>query len=362
MLRLLRSVHAWAGAFLSMLLAVLGLSGALLVLKKDYLRLVIPEARAQVALTPEQVGAALEAVEAQFERDTLRYVSMAEPGFALHKVVFRNGSAAYADQSGAIVAEWGKNGRPEEWLFDLHHYLLMGDTGKIIAGLAGLAAVLMVVTGLIIVVPALRSFAWRLWPASSRRRDLLAHHRDLGVIFALPVAIFALTGSAIVFHKPTKSIIAAATFSQPTSFERPSAGNGDVDWPQALANAYREAPQASPRIVSWPAAADAPASVRLRQPMEWHQNGRTYVYVDPATSRAVGVNDAQKLSRGERAYNAIYPIHSAGVGGRLYDLFSIFSGVALTALGCVGVWTFAVRQRRGLLRKRENRKSASRNI
>ena len=119
-----------------------------------------------------------------------------------------------------------------------------------------------------------------------------------------------------------------------------------MNWPQALASAYETAPHASPRIISWPSAENAPASIRMRQRMEWHQNGRTYVYIDPSTNRAVGYNDAQELSRSDRAYNAIYPLHSAGVGGRLYDLLSALSGLALSVLGCGGLWTFCIRQHR----------------
>ncbi len=352
MLRLLRSLHAWAGAFLSLLLVVLGLSGTLLVFKKDYVRLVIPEARQSVSLAPENVATALNAIEGQFGREDLRYVLLAEPGFALHKVMLHGGGAAYTDQSGSVVAQWQKNGRFEEWLFDLHHYLLAGTTGKTIAGLAGLAAVLMIITGLIITMPLLRRFAWRIWPRTAARRDLLEQHRDLGIIFAIPLALFTLTGAAIVFSAQAKSILAAVTFSQPKPFERPIAEGGAIDWLPALTNAQAQFPSASMRIVSWPRSGNAPLSIRMRQPMEWHQNGRTYVFIDPATSRALAAKDAQRLSLGERAFHAIYPLHSAGIGGRWYDFATALSGLVLAILGCGGLWTFSIRLYRTRARQR----------
>ena len=45
MMGVLRTVHAWAGAILSLLLLVLGLTGTLLVFEDDWLRLTVPEAR-----------------------------------------------------------------------------------------------------------------------------------------------------------------------------------------------------------------------------------------------------------------------------------------------------------------------------
>ena len=41
--------------------------------------------------------------------------------------------------------------------------------------------------------------------------------------------------------------------------------------------------------------------------------------------------------------DSFYPLHSAGLGGRLYDVFTAFTGLALTLLGLVGTWTFLKR-------------------
>lgn len=359
-MRLLRTAHAWAGAVLSALLCVLGASGALLILKQDYLRLTVPQAREAASLAAEDLGPVLEAVEARFAGEGLRYVAVAEPGFGLHKAVFTNGGGAYVTGEGEVIARWAKNGRVEEWLFDLHHYLLIGDAGKTIAGIAGMAALALVVTGIIIVWPSLRTFAWRVWPRSPARRDLVAHHRDLGIIFAAPILVLVFCGVAMVFSAPVKSLLYAVTLSQPSpAAERPAAGEGDVDWTKALTAAYAAYPNSPPRLVSFAAKPGAPASLRLRQPAEWHQNGRTYVYIDPATSAILATSDAQGLSRGERLFNALYPIHSSGIGGRLYELATFLTGLALATLGAVGTWTFLVRQMRGLESRAKKRDPAT---
>ncbi|MBW8304974.1 MAG: PepSY domain-containing protein, partial [Brevundimonas sp.] len=110
-------------------------------------------------------------------------------------------------------------------------------------------------------------------------------------------------------------------------------------------------------MASWPSAPGKPASIRLKQPGEWHPNGRTTVLIDPATSAVARVSDAQTLTRGERAVHAIYPLHAGSVGGWLYEWVTVVSGLALAALGGVGLWAF-LKQRLGRTRRRPVRPGA----
>ena len=345
-MRLLRTAHAWAGAVLCILLAVLALSGTLLVLKADYLRLTFPEARQPLDLSPQRLGATISVIETQLAGEGISYVSVADQNASLHKVVFKDGGGAYVSQDGAVVDRWTKNGRVEEWLFDLHHYLLAGNTGKLIAGVAAVAAVLLIISGLVIVWPALRVFAWRGWPQSGKRQHLLANHRDLGVIFAAPLLVLTVTGASLVFSEQARALMAFLPTDNGQFVAVGEAQDGDVNWPRVFEVAKTQFPDAVPRIVSWPRADRKSASLRVRREAEWHQNGRTYLYFNPATDALVGAQDALKLDTRERVFNTFYPLHSAGVGGRLYDLVSFASGLVLAALGCIGCWTFLTKKRR----------------
>ncbi|WP_426052037.1 hypothetical protein [Brevundimonas sp. SL161] len=84
----------------------------------------------------------------------------------------------------------------------------------------------------------------------------------------------------------------------------------------------------------------ATAQCRLRQPGEWHPNGRTTATIGPATSQVVATSDAHALPTGIRAYNAFYPLHASSVGGWLYDWMTALSGLAMAGLGGVGAWAF----------------------
>lgn len=345
----IRKLHAWSGLCLSLVLAILSLSGVLLIFKDDYLAARFPEVRDVADTAPESLGSAIESFERKFSQQRLSYVLLPRPGFGLYRIVLRNGEAAYAVSSGEVVERWSGNARIEDWLFDLHHYLLMGEFGEYLAGLVALIAVVMAGTGVYLFLPFRRRFDWRLWPASMRRRDILAYHRNAGVVFALPIFVILLTGGAMVFYSQASALMSVLTVSKASPFEQPTAQPGDVDWQKALSAAKTRFPDASPRLVIWPRSDNAAAVIRLRQAGEWHQNGRSVVYLNPEDSGVLAVRDATTLSRGERASNAIYPIHSTGIGGRIYDLVAAVSGITLTALALLASWTYlsVLRSRKG---------------
>ncbi|MDP3747273.1 MAG: PepSY-associated TM helix domain-containing protein [Phenylobacterium sp.] len=342
----LRAVHAWAGALLALQLVVLGLSGSLLVLKDDWLRATLPAARQVVTPTPQALGQASEALERAY-RGEIRTLVFARPDLGVHRVYLAREGSAYADGSGGVIATWRGNARLEAWIFDLHHKLLAGEPGKMMVGIIGLAGAVLTLTGLIIWFPSWRAFAWKLWPRSARRRDLVGAHRDTGMIFLVPVFALCLTGGAIIFHEQSQALMTAAFPGGTRPPKPPKAGQGDIDWPRALAAAQARFPDAALRMAAWPAKPGAPATIRLRRAGEWHPNGRTLVYIDPATSQTIGTLDSRALAPGMRAYNAFYPLHAASVGGRGYDLAIFLSGLALAGLGGVGFWSFLVKPRQG---------------
>lgn len=335
-----RTVHAWAGVALAVLAVVLGLSGALLVFQDDWIRATVPAARASADLSPRTLGAAMERLEAS-EGARLSSVTLVEPGLSVHRLYLKDEAGAYADPMGGVVEAWDRNGRAEVWLFDLHHYLLAGETGMVVSGLAGIALALMVLTGLIVWLPAWRASGWRFWPRSLKRSELVGSHRNLGLIFALPVFVLTLTGVATVFSKEVGQLMGARALPQP-----PAVGAGDVDWVRAFQAAQARFPEAQPRMAIWPREPGQPAAIRMKQPGEWHPNGRTTLFIDPATSEVVMAIDAMALPGAQRAQNAFYPIHSAAVGGRLYDIAAALGGLALAGLGGVGALAFLRKPRR----------------
>lgn len=341
LLAAIRTVHAWSGAILSLLLIVLGLSGSLLVFEDDWIRLTTPAARVGFSPDAATLGAAAERLEA--DHADLRTVNFGGEGFGAHKLHLEARGLGYAAPDGVTLDQWTGPARVEAFVFDLHHHLLAGETGETVAGVAALAAMLLTLTGVVVWVPAWRATRLRIWPRSGRRHDLVSSHRNLGLMAAIPILIFAGTGAGMVFNEPTQALLAPGA---PPAPEAPAVGTGDIDWTVALAAAQARYPDAVIRMAGWPAEPGKPAQIRLRQPGEWHPNGRTRVLIDPATSGVVQTLDAQTLAPGLRAINAFYPVHAGMVGGWLYETVTVLSGVALAALGVIGTWSFLIKPRR----------------
>ena len=345
-MNLIRTLHAWTGAILSLGLIVLGLTGALLVFKTEWIRATVPAARAMVDTSPGALGAVLERLEHDAP-GRLSAVTFAGQGLGVHQVRFNDGQSAYASGDGALVARWYGTGRPEILVQGLHHVLLYGSGGRKAVGILGVAGALLAATGLVVWAPVWRGFAWRVWPTSARRRDLIYAHRDLGVIFAIPILVLCLTGAAVVFFQPAQALLRVlvpgdGVERRPT----PAAGQGDIDWPRALAAAQARFPDAALRTVRWPDSPGAPATIQMRQPGEWYANGWTTVDIDPATGQVLSAYDAQAAAPGVRAFEASFPLHEATVGGLAYRVVGAAAGLALAMLGGFGLWAFLIRQLR----------------
>lgn len=343
---ILRLAHRWAGGLVGLFLAILGLSGAMLVHKDDWLRATTPHA---IDAQRQETAAVAVAVEKIFaDADRPRSIILASERLGLHRLSYADKErGAYADQDGEIVVRWSsKWERLEIWLFDLHHYLLVGDTGKFVAGVLGLAGLGFVITGVILWWPARRLFAFSLWPSKMSRTAVVRQHRDLGVVVSPLLLISLVTGVAMTLPKVEDLML--APFSSPAEMaaaQKPPKAKGgplasDIDWLEILGATRAKYPDAEIRTIGLPAKPGALISVRLRQQVEWLPNGRTMFWFDPATGRQIADRDAQTLPMGVRVANLEYPVHAAKVGGLPYRLVMTVSGLALTLLGSLAVYTF----------------------
>lgn len=345
-MRLIRLAHRWTGGLIGLLLFILGLTGTILVFKDDWLRVVVPHATEARAEDPKLIGAALDRVFSAPDRP--RSVILANDRLGVHRLSYEDKArGAYATQSGQVVARWESLwARPELWLFDLHHYLLIGDVGKTIAGIAGLAGLGFVISGAMLWWPTRRTFVFALLPKTWKRAGVVKHHRDLGA-WSAPVLVLILTTGAILALPPLyaglgRALSPGEDLKAIMATPKPEGGplSVDLDWPEMMTAAQRHFPDAEPRILSLPTQPGELISLRMRRAAEWLPNGRTQVWFDPADGRILETRDALALPLGLRVANAQYPIHAAKVGGLAYRLIVTFAGAALTLLGSLTVFTF----------------------
>jgi len=338
--KLLALLHCWTGGIVGVLLAVIGLSGTMLVWEEYWISL--PGAEDPLRGDPAAMGAAVDAAMAV--DPALSRITFADERMGLHQAIYADGGGAYLTQGAEVVDRWDSLwGRPELWLFDLHHYLFLGENGKYVTGGLGLLLIAFAVTGLILWWRTRRTSRFRLWPARMTRSAIVRQHRDIGVIASPILLMSAFTGAMMCFPALSAALLspwaglAKEAPALPADLAAPST---DTDWRAAMVNAQAAFPEAAPRRLMLPAAPGAPLALRLRQDFEWTPNGRTYVWLDPATADVVATDDPATGDTAAAITEKFYPIHAGKVGGFLWHLVLTFSGLTLVLLGTLATWSF----------------------
>lgn len=349
MMKLLDTLHRWTGGLIGLVLALLGLSGTILLHKNAWIG--VPHAGDPLRTDLATVAAATERLMAR--PDAPQGIIYAHDGFGLHQLRYGLGDGAgfYADQSGTEVARWASQWeRPELWIFDFHHHLFTGDVGEWVSGIAGIAALFFIVSGAILWWRTRRTFQFRLWPKRMSRPAIMLHHRDLGIVVAPLLLLTVVTGTMMLFRPFALMVVApfGSVAATQKALEPPKYKGGPLaakpDYTAMLTEARRRFPGAEFRILSLPRKAGDPISLRMRQQAEWLPNGRTTLWFDAATGRVLGARDALAMPAGAQAFNIAYPLHSAKVGGLPYRLLMSLSGLAMMTLGSLAVWSFWFRR------------------
>ncbi|KLE31187.1 peptidase [Aurantiacibacter gangjinensis] len=338
-MRLLSLLHRWTGAITGLLLAVIGLSGTALVWEGYWIGL--PGAGDPVIADPAALGRVVETARAT--GPDLSYITFASEEIGLHQAIYHDGSGAYFSQDAVLVERWESFWeRPELWLFDLHHYLFLGEAGKTITGILGLLLLAFTISGLILWWRTRKTFRLRLFPARWTASAVVRHHRDLGAVASPLLLLVAVTGSAMVFPAVTDAVLSPlakdrSAIALPANSPAPTA---QTDWPVLMTRAQSAFPQAYPRRLMMPREAGAPVAVRFRQDFEWTPNGRSYIYLDPFRALVLAVDDPAEGSAADAVREKLYPIHAGKVGGLAWQMALTFAGLALVMLGTLAMWSF----------------------
>jgi uncharacterized iron-regulated membrane protein len=338
--KLLAFLHRWTGGIVGLLLAVIGLSGTVLVWEESWIGL--PGADDPLRGDAAEIGGAVEAALAL--DPALSRITFADERMGLHQAIYADGGGAYLTQAGEVVDRWDSLwGRPELWLFDLHHYLFLGENGKYVTGTLGMLLIAFSITGLILWWRTRRAFRFRLWPARMTRSAIVRQHRDIGVVASPLLLLAAVTGSLMIFPALSAALLApwADPGEAPTA-PPPVAGvvGPTTDWRTIMINAQAAFPRATPRRLMLPAEPGAPLALRLKQDFEWTPNGRTYVWLDPATAEVVATEDPAAGDTASAITEKYYSLHAGKVGGLLWRLLLTFSGLTLALLGTLATWSF----------------------
>lgn len=350
-------VHLWVGLALGLVLVVISLTGSALVFRTEIDRLLNP-GLLRVAPAGERVplAAVVAGVRGAAPEGEPRLLRLPQTADQPVQAWLEDGRHVFVHPySGAALGVRGGEEGAMNTLFALHAELLGGETGARVVGAIGLLTLLLAGTGLVLwwpAVPTVRRFkkalavVWRRGPWRLNY-DL---HRAGGFYTTLFLVLVAATGSALVFYAEAGALLNAVTRSdEPPPPPVVGADEGELApavLDAALATARRELPDGEPTFLTLPQADGAPLTVRLRTPSEWHPNGRSYVYLAPATGRVLRVDDARAAPLGARLLYAAYPLHVGAFGGGAVRVLYVLLGLSPALLSVTGVLIWYRRWRR----------------
>jgi uncharacterized iron-regulated membrane protein len=240
--------------------------------------------------------------------------------------------------------ELGRRGQTEGFfnvLFKLHSSLLLDQTGKPLLACVALCYLLMLVSGLVLWWPRAGIKAWRIELRRGRTRALYDLHRVGGATLGLVIAVSVATGAYMAWRPLGGWITALAgahPMRAPSLSARPSHSTPMLPVDTLVARAHDAFPNGQINIVQMPAKADTPLRVRMRLPDDPHPKGLTSVWLDPYSGNVLAAQRWDQLDPGARAVSVIYPLHTGEIGGPALMTVLGIGGLALFGLGVTGIW------------------------
>ncbi|WP_346730456.1 PepSY-associated TM helix domain-containing protein [Caballeronia sp. dw_19] len=240
-------------------------------------------------------------------------------------------------------------------LFKLHSSLWLGDIGKALLAFVALCYLLLLVSGLVL---------W--WPRSGRpnlrvelrkgtSRALYDLHRVGGATIGLVIALSVATGAYMAW-RPLGGFVSTLSGVRPMHAPvLPLASRSPrpmLPLDTLVAQAQAQFPDAMIGLVQLPAKPGVPLRVRLKLPDDPHPNGLSSVWLDPFTGKVLEVRRWNALDPGARAVAVIYPLHTGELGGPLLEGVLAIGGMSLGVIAVTGIWQWWRRRKIRVARTR----------
>ena len=351
-------LHQWLGLFFGGFFVLLGLTGSAIAWLGEFDRALNPElfqvapprgmtAGAAWRVEPGTVQRAVDRLsrDARYGQPTLLtfpastgdvFVAWYRPGFSQGTPWTQEVTRQVMLDPATLVVtgerNWGETGLSRPLLmptiYHFHRYLVAGEAGKTIVGIAGLALLVAALSGLVLWWP--KPSRGALWSAITVRhggswpRFSFRLHRAAG-LFAAPV-LLTLGFSGSYFNVPAwvvPAVNAVAPVTPAGKLANRSKGSSQ-QIPVALAIEVAEAafPSARPSRITLPVKPGVPYEVRMRQPGELRNgDGATRISIDTGDGAILRVIDPERAQGGDKLVSWLFPLHSGeafGIAGRAF--------------------------------------------
>jgi uncharacterized iron-regulated membrane protein len=362
--RVLRQIHLWIALTLCLPMVVVGLTGSILVYRKEIAALVNPPPPPLTCATGKAhtVAEIIKAVQVGIGKDfrPFLYESPSEPGQpATVRLITHEGVAArprvievLVDPVSLNFVERHSKAFPGLLLtvLRLHGNLLMGRAGRAYVGWLGVAMLALGVSGLILWWPR-----WNRWRAAfvvKRGARGLRLYRDLhGAVGIWTYVVFitvSFSGVYFSFPQPIGAGIRTLLPSRQTSSPGPILrieGAQRIDVDRAIAIAQSAAPGAQLRSITPSPRPDQPYRVSLARPGDDHGAPEITALIDPWSAKLIELIDPSRFAPAQTVL-AWQPVLHFGQGlGWVWRLLVCLSGLLPAVFAVTGVAMWLIKRR-----------------
>lgn len=339
--KLVRRLHLWLGLSLGGLFVLLGLTGSLLVFYTEIDQLLHPEIRVEQRVAPDWNNA-LQTVRTAFpDKGGAWRFEVRGDGGAIPARYYNPPETAGRDFAPMMVwlsPDGRKMLRRDYWgdsamtfIYDLHYRLLLGKTGGVVLGYAGIALFFLLLSGF-----------WAWWPkgrwrkalrykgGAAESRKLRDQHKLAGLV-ALPLLlVLSVTGVMLELPQESDAVLGAAIGPVdvlPDLVSRHSEGL-QISPNEAVAAARASLPRARIAWIEVPAVGNGVFRIRVQQPSDPSARfPHSFVWIDQHDGSVLAVTDAEKAGASTTINNWLHPLHDGSFGGLTTRILTAFSGV-----------------------------------
>jgi uncharacterized iron-regulated membrane protein len=358
--RLWLKVHLYLGLFAGCLLALLGLTGSVLVFSEEIDRALNPQLRLSSTADPRS-GVNADEVYATVVKSTGLRPHVLElplhPGdhflaFARPPGESQSRAIIIDPATGAVLANRKQGSYFVSFSRKLHTELFMGDAGNWVVSAIGLLTLMSVITGIYLWWP--RGGAWRraLSFHPSRRASVIHFelHRISG--FYLATVVFVVTASGLFLATPAPFLSAIGAFADVSRYpERvpsssPKAGAKSITLAEVERRVLSHVPGAMITGFFIPRDHGEAVAAFFRHPAEPSSEfGRSAIWVDRFSGQILYVRSYGEMSGADRFLTVQYLLHNGEIAGPTGEWLVFVSGLALPLLFVTGAYLWWVKRR-----------------
>jgi uncharacterized iron-regulated membrane protein len=338
--------HRYIGLSVGILAAAIGLTGSLLIIHGWTEQLFSQSAQsisiptnAQPLSLPELIVKA-KALQPNLTLESLNLPqTVTEPVTAWFTAAEQWTEVSLNPYTGAMMGTPSQESESyTSFLYDIHINLLGGEWGVYVAGLVGLLATILCVSG-IILWPGWRKLTTGFkikWNANIKRLNFDLH-KVAGIIAAIFLAMAMGTGFIWNFGTWINPVIYALTFSpppaemelvsKPIANQPPIAVNADL-----IQTASAALPQGNITSIYFPTQPDG--VIRVSKTINEQEVSAT---LDQYSGKVIKVeNPLLQKSLGDRVMDSFYPVHFGTFAGEASRILYVFVGLSPTILLTTG--------------------------